>query len=322
MKHNILAALAAIFYISFGAMALEVDKPGSNDKFALVKISVANMRTNPGHARELCSQVIMGTPVKLLEKDGDWYKVQSPDGYTGWIVDNSLQTITTDTYADWRKAPRLVMTANYQIRLYTDPTTNCMRSTVTDLVNGCIVEGPLETAAGRVKVALPDGRTGWGDAASFTPAIDWADQTFDAGKILTMAYSMEGQPYLWGGTSTKSLDCSGLSKVSYFSNGIMLMRDASQQARTGTRIEAADWRSCKPGDLLFFGNPDTGKVTHVAIYDHDGNYVHSSGRVKRNSVDPQSAAYLTTPFLHAVRIQGNEGSTGITRVIDHPWYFK
>ena len=100
MKHNILAALAAIFYISFGAMALEVDKPGSNDKFALVKISVANMRTNPGHARELCSQVIMGTPVKLLEKDGDWYKVQSPDGYTGWIVDNSLQTITTDTYAD------------------------------------------------------------------------------------------------------------------------------------------------------------------------------------------------------------------------------
>ncbi len=102
----------------------------------------------------------------------------------------------------------------------------------------------------------------------------------------------------------------------------MLMRDASQQARTGTRIEAADWRSCKPGDLLFFGNPDTGKVTHVAIYDHDGNYVHSSGRVKRNSVDPQSAAYLTTPFLHAVRIQGNEGSTGITRVIDHPWYFK
>ena len=107
MKHNILAALAAILYISFGAMALEVDKPAQNDNFALVKISVANMRTTPGHARELCSQVIMGTPVKLLEKDGDWYKVLSPEGYTGWIVDNSLQTVTTATYAAWRKAPRL-----------------------------------------------------------------------------------------------------------------------------------------------------------------------------------------------------------------------
>ena len=34
------------------------------------------------------------------------------------------------------------------------------------------------------------------------------------------------------------------------------MRDASQQALTGTRIEAEDWPSCKAGDLLFFGNPD------------------------------------------------------------------
>ena len=62
-------------------------------------------------------------------------------------------------------------------------------------------------------------------------------------------------------------------------------------------------------------------MTHVAIYDHDGNYVHSSGRVKRNSVDPESESYLTTPFLHAVRIAGNEETPGITRARNHPWYF-
>lgn len=75
------------------------------------------------------------------------------------------------------------------------------------------------------------------------------------------------------------------------------------------------------GDLLFFGNAKTGRVTHVAIYDHDGRYIHSSGRVKRNSVDPESPEYLTTPFLHAVRIAGNEGTPGITPVKDHPWFF-
>ena len=132
---------------------------------------------------------------------------------------------------------------------------------------------------------------------------------------------MMGSPYFWGGTSVKNLDCSGLSKVSYLANGIILRRDASQQALTGTRLSARDWRNYKPGDLLFFGNKKTGKVTHVAIYDRDGYYVHSSGLVRRNSVDPFSPDYLRDDFLHAVRIHGNEGTDGITYVRDHPWYF-
>ncbi|MDE5642794.1 MAG: C40 family peptidase [Muribaculaceae bacterium] len=331
MKYRLFTALTVMSAVCMTAPAAGNGISDSGD-FALVRISVANMRSKPGHSQELASQAVMGTPVKLLSKEGDWYKVESPDGYTGWIIDNSLQPLSPEQFDNWRKTPRLVMTSHYQIRLYTDSLTDCPRNTVTDLVNGCIVQ--LSSAytpsgetcckkksRGRVKVTLPDGRDGWGDMAAFTAATEWADQQFDAEKILTLAYSMIGQPYLWGGTSTKSLDCSGLSKVCYLNNGIILMRDASQQARTGSRIEASDWRSCQAGDLLFFGNATTGKVTHVAIYDHNGNYVHSSGRVKRNSVDPDSETYLSTPFLHAVRIHGNEGSEGITRVIDHPWYF-
>ena len=153
-----------------------------------------------------------------------------------------------------------------------------------------------------------------------TPIEEWAAQEFNPETILDIAYSMEGTPYLWGGTSVKSLDCSGLAKTSYLANGLILMRDASQQALTGTRIEPENWRDCQAGDLLFFGTRN-GRVTHVAIYDHDGSYVHSSGRVKRNSVDPESDSYLSTPFLHAVRINGNQGTRGITRAAQHPWYF-
>ncbi|MDE7093221.1 MAG: hypothetical protein K2O43_07360, partial [Muribaculaceae bacterium] len=67
--------------------------------------------------------------------------------------------------------------------------------------------------------------------------------------------------------------------------------------------------------------PKTGKVTHVAIYDRDGNYIHSSGRVKRNSIDPEAEGYLSTPFLSYSRIKNSIGTRGITRVADHPWYF-
>ena len=100
------------------------------------------------------------------------------------------------------------------------------------------------------------------------------------------------------------------------------MRDATQQARNGQKIEAKDWRTCKAGDLLFFGNAKTRSVTHVAIYDNNGNYVHSSGRVKRNSLDSESNLYLDIYLLQAVRIDGSEGKPGITLAIKHPWLFE
>lgn len=292
--------------------------------WAQVRLSVACLRTKPGHASEMASQAIMGTPLRVLENDGDWWHVQSPDGYISYVASSSVQEKTPEEMAAWRAGKRFIVTSPDQVRGWRNATATGMRDAVTDLVNGCIVEQAHENTLvtnGRLCVKLPDGRAAYVDATALTPIEEWAAQDFNAEKILDLAYSMEGTPYLWGGMSTKSLDCSGLAKVCYFSNGIILMRDASQQALTGQRIAAEDWRKCRAGDLLFFGNARTGRVTHVAIYDNNGKYVHSSGRVKRNSVDPEDPTYLTTPFLHAVRIAGNEETPGITRARNHPWYF-
>lgn len=294
------------------------------DHWAQVRIPAASLRTGGRHAAEMATQAILGTPLRVLDSAGEWWYVQTPDGYIAYVPSTSVVAKTPAEMEQWRSARRFIVTSPYQIRVYNTPTTTGVREVVTDLVNGCIVtavDGNTTATEGRYFVELPDGRRGYVDADAVAPIEEWAAQNFNPDQILDIAYSMEGTPYLWGGMSTKALDCSGLAKVSYFSNGIILMRDASQQALTGTRIEAKDWRNCQAGDLLFFGNAKTGKVTHVAIYDHDGNYVHSSGRVKRNSVDPESPAYLTTPFLHAVRIAGNEGTRGITHARNHPWYF-
>ena len=293
-----------------------------DNNWAQARISVACIRVNPSHAAEMATQAIMGQPLRVLESDDDgWYRVQTPDGYLGWVTSSSIVKKTPEEMAKWRKSDRLIVTSPYQTRVWANAKTENVREVVSDLVNGNIVEGKYTPNKKRIEVTLPDGRTGWVNTSDVKPIEKWASQNFNPDVILDMAYSMEGTPYLWGGTSAKTLDCSGLAKVSYFANGIILMRDASQQALTGQRIEAVDWETCEPGDLLFFGNADTGRVTHVAIYDHDGNYVHSSGRVKRNSVDPKSDSYLSTPFLHAVRINGQEGTRGITYARNHPWYF-
>ncbi len=294
------------------------------DKWALVRLSTASLRTAGRHSAEMATQAIMGTPLRIVQKENDWWRVQMPDGYIAWIPSSSAVAKTPAEMNAWKQGKRFIVTADTPIRAYTKPSGNGARDVVTDLVNGCIISAPgndVHVTDGHLCIELPDGRSGFVRTEYITPIETWADQNFDADKILDMAYSLEGTPYLWGGTSPKALDCSGLAKVSYFANGLIIMRDASQQAKTGKRIEAANWRTCRPGDLLFFGNAKTGKVTHVAIYDHDGNYVHSSGRVKRNSVDPDASNYLTTPFLHAVRIAGNEETNGITRARNHPWYF-
>ena len=111
-----------------------------------------------------------------------------------------------------------------------------------------------------------------------------------------------------------------MAKVSYFSNAIILQRDASQQALTGEISKADEWQKAQTGDLLFFGT-QSGRVTHVAIYLRDGKYIHCSGQVKINSVDPADPDYLTTPFLSISRINGKVGSKGIVAVRNHPWYF-
>lgn len=290
--------------------------------WAQPRISVACIRVNPSHAAEMATQGIMGQPLRWLESDGDgWSRVQTPDGYIGWVTNSSIVKKSADDMQNWRNAERLIVTSPYQTRVWKDEKTTNVREVISDLVNGNIVEGKYNAKKKRIEVMLPDGRKGWVDTKDVTPIEVWAAQNFNPDVILDTAYSMEGTPYLWGGTSVKTLDCSGLAKVSYLANGIILMRDASQQALTGTRLNAEDWKTFEAGDLLFFGNAKTGKVTHVAIYDSEGNYVHSSGRVKRNSIDPESDSYLTTPFLHAVRINGNEGTPGITYARNHPWYF-
>lgn len=288
----------------------------SSRKWALVKLSIATLRTDPRHSAEIATQGIMGSPVKVLEKRDDWYRVQMADDYIAYVPESSLTFKTDGQMMSWRNAKRYIVTV-YDSRLVATITGD---ETVSDLVMGNILE--YKGRSGKwIKLATPDGRTGWVEEKDVEELWQWSRQSFSAAQIEKTARRMMGSSYLWGGTSTKVTDCSGLSKVAYLSNGIILQRDASQQALTGKIMEkGTDWHEYQTGDLLFFGNEKTGRVTHVGIYLRDGKYIHCSGQVKINSLDPKAKDYLYSP-LSASRIKGMVGTKGITAVKDHPWYF-
>ncbi len=287
-------------------------------KWALIKLSIATLRTEPKHSAEMATQGIMGSPLKVLQKCDDWYRVQMSDDYIAYVPESSLAFKTEAQMKAWRKAKRYIVTA-YDSRLVTEPHGD---ETVSDLVMGNILE--LKAEQGRwYKLATPDGRVGWVDGADVAELSQWSQQGFSAAQIEKTARRMMGSSYLWGGTTTKVTDCSGLTKVSYLSNGIILQRDASQQALTGKIMKkGTDWRQYETGDLLFFGNEKTGRVTHVGIYLRDGKYIHCSGQVKINSLIPTASdyPYLYSP-LSASRIKGMVGTKGIIALKNHPWYF-
>lgn len=289
--------------------------------WALVRTPVACMRVRGSYGSELATQAILGMPVRLLEKEGGWWRLQSPDGYIGWVYGSNLAMKTPDEMSNWRKSNRLVVTSLHQIYAYDNPQEESPRSVVTDLVPGSIVNGDLKHLDNnKVEIVLPDGRKCWADASAFSTFGEWANQRFDEDRILNQAYAMMGAPYLWGGTSAKTTDCSGLVKISYLANGLILRRDASQQALIGKHIDPSDTESLEPGDLMFFGDTPGGRVVHVAIYDKDGKFIHCATRVHQSKIDKDDPTFGRRIYMGATRIKGFEGTEGIVRAGSHPWY--
>ena len=291
---------------------LELEMP-ADKRWARVKVAVASLRCEPRHGGEMATQAVMGTPMHVLQQQGEWLRVQLPDEYIAWVPESSIYFTTPEALATWRGAKRVIVTA-IATWMMSAPRGD---EPVSDLVMGCMLE-VKDDGGDWLRVATPDGREGYVAREAVTSMREWASQSFNASQIERTARKMMGAGYLWGGTSTKVTDCSGLVKVCYLGNGIILHRDASQQAKNGELI--ADWHEARLGDLLFFGNAKTGRVTHVGIYLRDGLYIHCSGQVKINSLDPESDKYLYSP-LSIRRISGQVGATGITAAARHPWLF-
>ena len=179
------------------------------------------------------------------------------------------------------------MTAHYGF-VYSEP--NQTSQTVSDVVAGNRLKWEGSKGA-FYKVTYPDGRRGYISKSIAMPEKKWrSGLQQDAAGIIRTAHTMMGIPYLWAGTSSKGVDCSGFMRTILFMHDIIIPRDASQQAYVGEHIDiAADFSNLQPGDLIFFGRKATPerkeRVVHVGMYIGGKRFIHSQGDVHISSFD-------------------------------------
>lgn len=339
-------------------------------RMAVTALSENMMRALPDYESALETQSLMGTVVEITGEEGYWRQVVTPEPYTAWCTDLGLVEMTPEQINEYKAAPKYICTARHS-GVYASPSEDSRR--LSDLSMGNLlrivyIESPADASSlkadikgvkkqakepdGKIsqkgkwaEVMLPDGRKGWTPASDLARFAQWADrQKITPENIVNTAMQFEGTPYLWGGSSSKGLDCSGLVRLTFFMNGHLLPRNASQQVNYGREIimecdhsvtpdseklyseMVKRTQHLQPGDLVFFGTPATfwshEKITHVGIYIGEGKIIHASHKVRVNSLIPGQKDYYENShrLLKARRFVGWTGN-GMTPVLQSPAYF-
>lgn len=289
-----------------GSVSAQKNYPMPADSaYGIVRVSVCNVREEGRFTSGMSTQALLGMPIKVLRYDG-WYQVQMPDDYVGWVHRMVITPMSKRQYDEWNRAEKIVVTAHYGFT-YEAPDENSQP--VSDVVAGNRLK--WEGSKGHFYcVSYPDGRKAYISKSISLPEKKWRSSLKqDVESIVRTAYSMMGVPYLWAGTSSKGVDCSGLVRTVLFMHDIIIPRDASQQAAVGKRIEIApDLVNVQRGDLVFFGRKAADgrkeSVSHVGIYLGGKQFIHALGDVHVSSFNPDDGNYDefdTKRLLFAVR---------------------
>lgn len=95
--------------------------------------------------------------------------------------------------------------------------------------------------------------------------------------IVSIALSLTGIPYVYGGSTPAGFDCSGFTQYVYARAGISIPRTSGAQGAAGTFVSASEAR---PGDLVWHA------YGHVGIYAGNGMVVEATTPGSVSKVQP------------------------------------
>lgn len=212
-------------------------------EFAQIILPVTDLLDKPAGAR--CRQLLMGSNVLLIDRDQGHVFVQSlRDGYCGWITEKAVGRGPEVTH--WVAAPAT--------HLYSEPLVQSQEKARLSIGSRLAVVGAWGAWAN-----TPHG---------YVPMCHIRPLDHEAPDAVSIAESLLGTPYLWGGNSSFGLDCSGLVQMALHAIGRHCPGDSDMQMAMGRGLSPTE--SLQRGDLIFWRG-------HVAMVVNTTLLIHANG---------------------------------------------
>jgi len=140
-------------------------------------------------------------------------------------------------------------------------------------------------------------------AAPVTEDVSYS-ASYSPDGLISVASAMLGKPYSWSEESpSRGFDCSGLVYFCLRTCGVSVSRySASGFSSVSKWAEITSPGDLQKGDLVFFKNDSSDRVSHTGIYAGGGKFIHassSSGKVITSSI---STDYWTRNFVNGRRV--------------------
>ena len=211
-----------------------------------------NIYKLPNIRSELTSQILYGERFKILSKRKGWIKIKSLyDRYTGFIKDKK--------YVKELKISHKV--SNIQANIFNKPNIKTKKN----LYFGSKLSA-IEKRNGFVRFE----KNRWVKLKDIKK-ITHKEKDFT--KIFKLFLKTK---YVWGGKTSKGIDCSALLQIFFYYNNLFYPRDTRDQIKYSLKKKS---KSFKKGDIIFWEG-------HVAICINSKQLIHAYGPEKRVIIMP------------------------------------
>lgn len=208
-----------------------------------LSVPLADLLRNPAGGRE--RQLLLGESFTVIDRqEGHAFGFAVKDGYCGWLSETVLADTPQPTH--WVAVPAS--------HLYPEPRVQARELAALSL--------GARVAVLSVGPKWAETTQGFIPAPHLRPLGDWRDDP------VTVAESLLGTPYLWGGNSHAGIDCSGLAQLAHAACGTGIAGDSDLQETAGQALP--DDAPLQRGDLIFWKG-------HVAMVVDDTRLIHANG---------------------------------------------